>query len=90
MTPTERLSARDHNSPATPPAEYQGLPLSELESALDLTENSDSSLFVSTAFTAAHSEIMLLPDGRILAHHVTPELADLLRGVSQGPAKPGI
>ena len=25
------------------------------------------------------SELMLLPDGRILAHHLTPELAALLR-----------
>lgn len=26
------------------------------------------------------SELMLLPDGRILAHHLTPELAAFLRG----------
>ena len=26
------------------------------------------------------SELLLLPDGRILAHHLTPELAALLRG----------
>lgn len=25
------------------------------------------------------SELMLLPDGRILAHHLTPELASFLR-----------
>lgn len=28
------------------------------------------------------SELMLLPDGRILAHHLTPELAQVLRQVS--------
>ena len=27
------------------------------------------------------SELMLLPDGRILAHHLTPELASFLRTV---------
>ncbi len=30
----------------------------------------------------ASSELMLLPDGRILAHHLTPELAQVLRQVS--------
>jgi hypothetical protein len=27
------------------------------------------------------SELLLLPDGRILAHHLTPELASFLRTV---------
>ena len=30
----------------------------------------------------ASSELMLLPDGRILAHHLTPELAQVLRQLS--------
>lgn len=29
----------------------------------------------------ASSEIMILPDGRILAHHLTPELAQVLQSL---------
>jgi hypothetical protein len=37
---------------------------------------------VADTFATACSEIMLLPDGRILAHHLTPELAELLEHLS--------
>lgn len=38
--------------------------------------------------TAAASELMLLPDGRILAHHLTPELAALIERTFPKPAPP--
>lgn len=36
----------------------------------------------------ASSEVRLLPDGRILAHHLTPELAVILARVAGHPAAP--
>lgn len=33
----------------------------------------------------AGSELLLLPDGRILAHHLTPELAAFVRDVLKKP-----
>ncbi len=33
----------------------------------------------------AGSELLLLPDGRILAHHLTPELAAFVRDVLNKP-----
>lgn len=35
--------------------------------------------------TEAGCELMLLPDGRILAHHLTPELAALIERVFPKP-----
>ena len=39
----------------------------------------------STEDFRASSELMLLPDGRILAHHLTPELALMLRPITDEP-----
>ncbi|MBN9692189.1 MAG: hypothetical protein J0M24_18240 [Verrucomicrobia bacterium] len=36
----------------------------------------------STDDPQASSELLLLPDGRILAHHLTPELALVLRPIT--------
>lgn len=36
----------------------------------------------STEDSQASSELMLLPDGRMLAHHLTPELALVLRQIT--------
>ena len=36
----------------------------------------------STEDPQASSELMLLPDGRMLAHHLTPELALVLRQIT--------
>ena len=39
----------------------------------------------STEDFRASSELMLLPDGRMLAHHLTPELALVLRQITGVP-----
>ena len=35
--------------------------------------------------SAVGSELLLLPDGRILAHHLTPELAEAVRQALASP-----
>jgi hypothetical protein len=36
----------------------------------------------------ASAELLILPDGRILAHHLTPELADAVRAALDAPDAP--
>jgi hypothetical protein len=62
-------------NPSTEPS-GESKPLETLSSAVSSVPGPDSVPVVSVV-----SELMLLPDGRILAHHLTPELASFLRTV---------
>lgn len=41
-----------------------------------------------SGISPASTEILLLPDGRILAHHLTPEVAEILATLSPSETDP--
>lgn len=43
---------------------------------------------LASGVSPASTEILLLPDGRILAHHLTPEVAEILATLSPSETDP--